>query len=234
MDPKEILYKFDLRLRDVVDKAYMDISTGKKVAMLNNAKDIVMSNVSQRRDKDERYKRWLRPIEVSMEELEYMDSDSRRSYFKYPKDWYNTSMVSIVASKGKCKDTFDAVPLTAISVVATLKSYWKANYVFRQCYREEDSDYIMIYHDGDFKINKSYISYLKRVYDMHCPTEAIGGKYRYSDGKIYNVNKPWNVGEGMENVFIEVAAILAGNSAQEVNVDIMKNNILNNINKLIV
>lgn len=213
-----------------VDLEDIDIPT--MVGTINRAIDKFVCAAAPYVDRDNKATLWLNDLKCTEVKLTRLKEGLEFNRYRLPKDWVNIisgrvwaeKEVTYLGTNGEqktkiCKKSFAVNPIRGKSKdEARSTKYWRGNFQYGQAWMEFDKDGLKIYHDGDYKIKKFLVSYVKchekvQAASLVRNTEGIG--YIYADGKNIKSDVDLCLGKGAYDEIIHIFGILwAGDSAQ--------------------
>ena len=234
MKVTSLIWYFDRQVHKTYDKKYMEMEVGTKVAILNRAITIFYDSVISNRSTNPIFDKWLRPLEKDNIELKLINTTDDYNHYAFPERFGVATLVNVYAKKGKCKARFEASPLRDASSESALNNnMWEPSFEFEQTFRTSDDKGIKVFHKKQFDIDKSMISYLKTIPEIHAgglvrDSESDG--YIYHDGAKVTKNVDLEIGEGAYDPIVNIATFLVEDNGQDLNLQV--NKILNIKNSL--
>ena len=222
-----------------VDLGSKDIDIPTMVGTLNRAIDKFVCAVAPYVDYDNKATLWINDLKCTEVKLKKKKSGAEFDRFELPEDYVNIITARVWAEKevtykgadGKqktkiCKAKFAANPIKGKSKdEARQTKYWRGNFSYRQAWLEFDKDGLKIYHDGDFKITKLKVSYVKcheKIQAASLVRNEGGVGYIYADGTDVTADTNLCLGKGAYDEIIHIYSVLNGGDVNEVQLELLK------------
>lgn len=176
---------------------------------INKSVTFILENYSTIVERNRTISDRLRQLEVSDVQLQKDKNNSRFTSFKLPTNHYTTLSRYAVATLKECNttDTLFVHPVATSKIEQSLQNPdWNPNFNWRETFCNEADKNINVYHNGEFTIDKTIITYLKDIPKVHYVSGVLNGVYMTSDGRTIQEDHHLMIDDMvLANKFCEVA-----------------------------
>ena len=215
--PVENLHDALLNQTNQVNGEYLtNLTTVQRDFYLNEAKDLIITHLVRRAEKDPEAESHLREITIREKELTLKPGSDNYIIAEFPEDYHRDLRRSAIATCPGCEERVLVVRrIKSDKLDVALKNPdLKPSFKYEETLAIQGSEGLHVYFDG-FEIKKVFLDYVRRVKDVRAPRLATG-KYELPTGEQLTENVDFEIDAPyLVNTIPRIAAAMVLNDNRE-------------------
>ena len=175
---QKLHYELELALQNIDTDRFSAISVIDRDSYFNQAKDLILENLSFIAEKNISLRNALRELEVKDEELTLVKNTDLYSVYSLPSNYFRILNQDLRAKKGDFEDKIKISVVQSDDIQEMLSNQnTQPSFEWREGYYDEAGNNLYVYHNNAFTPTKFFISYIKNIPDVANVTDVPDGIY---------------------------------------------------------
>jgi hypothetical protein len=212
----ELQFEFTRRFNRINSGGKRYISPPVVDSYLNEGQDIFFENRAGVYKTSPLAKEDLRVLEEKQKCFSVKKFDDRSDYIVLPKNFYKILRVEAKISCPTCP-TISAKVHEIINhdlAEALIDPNWKPSYNYAETFYEIAGDELIIYHNGEFKIEEVCIDYLRKPNKIYTPSLTPDKSYVSASGELISSDSDCELNQGRK--IVDIAVLIASRDLTDV------------------